>query len=138
MKYEKTTDISGTHLQGHIDTTYENIISVLGKEHHKGDEYKTEAEWCIQFQDGTIATLYNWKNGKTYCGEKDGLNVEDITEWNIGGHSPRARDLLFNLLNKSNHTLLESLEDVVGQFQMKKIDQKQVVQTLKNLIEFYE
>ena len=137
MKYEKFEDTGGTYLQGHISTTYENIVSVLGKQHHNGDEYKTDAEWNIKFEDGTIATLYNWKNGKNYCGD-EGLDIEDITEWNIGGHSPRARDLLFSLLNKSDHTLLESLEDVVGQFQMKKIDQKQVVQTLKNLIEFYE
>ena len=137
MKYEKFEDTGGTYLQGHISTTYENIISVLGKQHHNGDEYKTDAEWNIKFEDGTIATLYNWKNGKNYCGD-EGLDIEDITEWNIGGHSPRARDLLFSLLNKSDHTLLESLEDVIGQFQMKKIDQKQVVQTLKNLIEFYE
>ena len=137
MKYEIFEDTGGTYLQGHIDTTYENIVSVLGKQHHNGDDYKTDAEWNIKFEDGTIATLYNWKNGKNYCGE-EGCELEDITEWNIGGHSPRARDLLFNLLNKSDHTLLESLEDVVGQFQMKKIDQKQVVQTLKNLIEFYE
>lgn len=137
MKYEKFEDTGGTHLQGHIDTTYENIVSVLGKQHHNGDDYKTDAEWNIKFEDGTIATLYNWKNGKNYCRD-EGLDIEDITEWNIGGHSPRARDLLFSLLNKSDHTLLESLEDVVGQFQMKKIDQKQVIQTLKNLIEFYE
>jgi len=137
MKYEKFEDTGGTYLQGHIDTTYENIVSVLGKQHHNGDDYKTDAEWNIKFEDGTIATLYNWKNGKNYCRD-EGLDIEDITEWNIGGHSPRARDLLFSLLNKSDHTLLESLEDVVGQFQMKKIDQKQVVQTLKNLIEFYE
>jgi len=137
MKYEKFEDTGGTYLQGHIDTTYENIVSVLGKQHHNGDDYKTDAEWNIKFEDGTIATLYNWKNGKNYCGE-EGCELENITEWNIGGHSPRARDLLFSLLNKSDHTLLESLEDVVGQFQMKKIDQKQVVQTLKNLIEFYE
>ena len=137
MKYEIFEDTGGTYLQGHIDTTYENIVSVLGKQHHNGDDYKTDAEWNIKFEDGTIATLYNWKNGKNYCGE-EGCELEDITEWNIGGHSPRARDLLFSLLNKSDHTLLESLEDVVGQFQMKKIDQKQVVQTLKNLIEFYE
>ena len=137
MKYEIFEDTGGTYLQGHIDTIYENIVSVLGKQHHNGDDYKTDAEWNIKFEDGTIATLYNWKNGKNYCGE-EGCELEDITEWNIGGHNPRARDLLFSLLNKSDHTLLESLEDVVGQFQMKKIDQKQVVQTLKNLIEFYE
>ena len=137
MKYEKFEDTGGTYLQGHIDTTYENIVSVLGKQHHNGDDYKTDAEWNIKFEDGTIATLYNWKNGKNYCGD-EGCELEEITEWNIGGHNPRARDLLFSLLNKSDHTLLESLEDVIGQFQMKKIDQKQVIQTLKNLIEFYE
>lgn len=137
MKYEIFEDTGGTCLQGHIDTTYENIVSVLGKQHHNGDDYKTDAEWNIKFEDGTIATLYNWKNGKNYCGE-EGCELEDIIEWNIGGHSPRAVDLLTNLLNKSDNVLLESLEDVVGQFQMKKIDQKQVVQTLKNLVLFYE
>ena len=137
MKYEKFEDITGTHLQGHISTTYENIVSVLGKQHHNGDDYKTDAEWSIKFEDGTIATLYNWKNGKNYCGD-EGCELEDIIEWNIGGHSPRAVDLLTNLLNKSDNALLESLEDVVGQFQMNKIDQKQVVQTLKSLVLFYE
>ena len=50
----------------------------------------------------------------------------------------KALDLLTDLLNKSDNALLESLEDVVGQFQMKKIDQKQVIQTLKSLVSFYE
>jgi len=101
MKYEKFEDTGGTYLQGHIDTTYENIVSVLGKQHHHGDDYKTDAEWNIKFEDGTIATLYNWKNGLNYCGSK-GLPLEDITKWNIGGHNPRAVALLIDLLNKSN------------------------------------
>jgi len=101
MKYEKFEDTGGTHLQGYIDTTYENIVSVLGKQHHHGDDYKTDAEWNIKFEDGTIATLYNWKNGLNYCRD-EGLPLEDITEWNIGGHSPRAVALLTDLLKKSD------------------------------------
>ena len=53
------------------------------------DEYKTDVNWGLEFEDGTIATIYNWKNGKNYCGER-GLPVEDITEWHIGGHEPRV------------------------------------------------
>jgi hypothetical protein len=67
----------------------QNIIDKLGKPHSQGDAYKTDAQWAFKFEDGTVATLYNWKDGKNYCGA-DGLNLEDITSWNIGGFSPDA------------------------------------------------
>jgi len=53
--------------------------------------YKTDAEWALQFHDAdnTVATIYNWKNGTNYLG-RDGLDVEDITIWSVGGHSPDA------------------------------------------------
>lgn len=137
MKYKALADNDGTCLQGYINTTYKNIVDKLGKPHWNGDEYKVDAEWSLLFENGVRATLYNWKNGKNYCGS-EGLAVEDITEWHIGGDSPEAVDLLTDLLNKSDNALLESLEDVVGQFQMNKIDQKQVIQTLKSLVSFYE
>jgi hypothetical protein len=101
MKYKALADNDGTCLQGYINTTYDNIVSKLGKQHHNGDDYKTDAEWNIKFEDGTIATLYNWKNGLNYCRD-EGLPLEDITEWNIGGHSPRAVALLTDLLKKSD------------------------------------
>lgn len=72
----------GTSFQGYLLSSYENIVRVYG-DPMEGD-YKTDVEWVIKWEDGLVGTIYNWKNGKNYLGEK-GLEVEDITEWNIGG-----------------------------------------------------
>jgi hypothetical protein len=52
----------------------------------EGDGYKTDAEWEIKFEDGSIATIYNWKDGKNYCGHS-GLKTVNIRDWHIGGFS---------------------------------------------------
>ena len=75
-------DPNGTHLQGHLSTSYSRLIETLG-EPITGN-YKTDAEWIVEFSDGKIATVYNWKNGYNYCGI-DGRDVKDITEWSVGG-----------------------------------------------------
>ena len=77
-------DVNMTSLQGGIYTSYETLVGCFG-EPEEGDGYKVDAEWVITFADGVVATIYNWKNGKNYCGE-DGMDVEDITDWHIGGH----------------------------------------------------
>jgi len=82
----------GTSLQGYVDTTYRKLVSVFGKA-TKGDGYKTDAEWIVQFSDGTIATVYNYKDGKNYNG-KDGLPLSKIRDWHIGGRSKRAVTLV--------------------------------------------
>ena len=90
------TAASGTCLQGYIDANYADLCEKLGA-HSNGDEYKVDAEWVLRFSDGTIATIYNYKDGKNYCGE-DGLDVDDITEWHVGGRSKRAVELVQKLL----------------------------------------
>lgn len=95
MKYDTSIsdyEVNGTHLQGHINCRYDDLVRSFGKP-RPGDEYKVDAEWVIKFEDGTVATVYNWKNGIAYCG-RDGLDVEEITEWNIGGHNKKASDLV--------------------------------------------
>tara|TARA_X000001388_G_scaffold54344_1_gene39903 strand:+ start:599 stop:889 length:291 start_codon:yes stop_codon:yes gene_type:complete len=86
---EKTNDIDGTHLQGYIHATYYQLLEAFGKPHDNGDGYKTDVEWAFKFADGTVATLYNWKNGKNYLGE-EGSELKDMFTWNIGGRSERA------------------------------------------------
>jgi hypothetical protein len=75
-----------THLQGAIVCTFADLTNTFGNPLKDGfDDYKSDAEWQIQFEDGSVATIYNYKNGKNYCGA-DGLEVWEITQWNIGGH----------------------------------------------------
>lgn len=78
----------GTSLQGYIDISYERLVQMLGQP-EAGDEYKVDAEWIVRFDDGTVATIYNWKDGKNYNGD-EGLDVEQITDWHIGGFNNMA------------------------------------------------
>ena len=81
--------VNGTSLKGYVNTDYSTLVEVFGPPHSDGDGYKVDAEWCLQFSNGVVATIYNYKDGQNYCGE-DGLLVEDITEWHIGGKSAMA------------------------------------------------
>lgn len=81
-------NINGTCLQGYIEASYHDLVQVFGPS-NDGDGYKTDAEWAIRFEDNSVATIYNWKNGHNYCDE-DGLSLDEITEWHIGGHDDHA------------------------------------------------
>lgn len=82
---QSNINIGGTCLQGYINVEYKTLKKLFGKPSAFGDDFKTDAEWYIQFEDGSVATIYNWKNGKNYCG-KEGIPKTKITEWNIGGN----------------------------------------------------
>lgn len=79
---EKEINVSGTSLVGYVNTTYSKLFEKFGEPFDDG--YKTDAEWEIEFSDGKVATIYNWKNGKNYNGS-EGLDLDDITVWHIGG-----------------------------------------------------
>ena len=89
VKKANWSAVNGTSLKGYIGCDYATLVEVFGKEHSDGDGYKVDAEWCLQFSNGVVATIYNYKDGVNYCGE-DGLLVEDITDWHIGGKSRLA------------------------------------------------
>ena len=87
FRTHNTTDINvdGTHLQGQMHFKYSTLVAIFGEPLKEGfDDYKSDAEWHLVFDDYTRATIYNYKNGQNYLG-LDAPSVEDITEWNIGG-----------------------------------------------------
>lgn len=77
-------NIINTGLRGYIDAGYDRLVKVFG-EPIEG-EYKTSAEWHIQFGDGIIATIYDYKTGKNYLGD-EGLDAEDTRDWHVGGRT---------------------------------------------------
>lgn len=83
-------DINGTCLQGEITAGYHELVSLFG-EPHEGDGYKVDAEWDVQFEDGTVATIYNWKDGNNY-NEGSGTPTDKINNWHIGGMHKRSAD----------------------------------------------
>ena len=98
MKYTtQNVNINGTSLRGYITTDYDTLVKYLG-EPNTGDEYKIDAEWDIEFDDGRIATVYNYKDGRNYCGA-EGLPVDAITNWHIGGNTDSAPVLVHSIIN---------------------------------------
>jgi hypothetical protein len=98
LTFKKATRFEGSCLQGYIDVDYATLKAVFGKEHSNGDGYKVDAEWELKFSDGTYATIYNYKDGKNYCG-KSGLAKSKITDWHVGGSSKRAVECVEAMLN---------------------------------------
>jgi hypothetical protein len=58
---------------------YEELVAVFGEPEGGGD--KTTVEWCLAFEDGTVATIYDWKEYETPMYEYN---------WHIGGKSKQA------------------------------------------------
>ena len=81
---QKKVESCGTGLVGYVHTTYKKLKEIFGKPTN-GDEYKIDAEWEIEFEDGKVATVYNYKDGKNYNG-RDGMPKTKITNWHIGGN----------------------------------------------------
>jgi len=87
MKFEVLNDRRPEgSLKGTIRASYHELCDLFG-EPRKGDGYKTDVEWDIEFEDGTYATIYNWKNGPAWCGEG---SVNNIDVWNVGGKTIEA------------------------------------------------
>lgn len=84
----KEIKIDGSHLQGYIDAGYSELTDLFG-EPHNGDGYKSDAEWSIEFADGTVATIYNYKDGHNY-NDGCGTPTEAIRNWHIGGFTKQA------------------------------------------------
>ena len=89
------TDTDGTCLQGQIFANYDDLVAAFGPP-LAGDDYKTDAEWVVRVNN-VVSTVYNWKNGRAYCGQ-DGIPIKKITQWNIGGRSYAAVELVERLL----------------------------------------
>jgi hypothetical protein len=79
MKFTTGADVNRTCLQGYMEAYYHQLVEVFGEPEGGGD--KTTVEWCLEFEDGTVATIYDWKEYETPTG---------LYAWHIGGHSNLA------------------------------------------------
>lgn len=77
-------EMSGAASRGYIDTSYSNIKAKLGEPELLDEGFKSDAEWDLKFKDGTVISIYNYKDGKNYLGSK-GKSKSDITDWHVGG-----------------------------------------------------
>ena len=86
MKFTNDANVNMTSYKGSLTTPYGQLIQVFGEPDHGPNDLdldKITCEWMLKFEDGTIATIYDWKTGRTPMGQY---------EWHIGGHSSDAVD----------------------------------------------
>lgn len=104
---DKNIDINMTHLLSYCEnlTRYDDLVAAFGQP-TEGDGYKVDAQWCIEFEDGKIATVYNYKTGKNYVG-KGGLSTDLLSgsDWHIGGHDPIVVERVHKILRETQHKL---------------------------------
>ena len=109
-KFTKTRDINDTNLQGNVGATYHELVEIFGEPtRYEPDEYenKIDALWAIKFEDGTVATIYNYKNGLNYLGAV-GKRVSEISMWNVGGLDERAVTMVNDEVIDWTHRLLDT------------------------------
>jgi len=78
-------DINGTWLQGYTVATRRELEATFGAPCFEGEGDKTTTEWAIRFDDGVVASIYDWKRYEMGAPEMD-----ERIEWNIGGRDPLA------------------------------------------------
>tara|TARA_R100001143_G_scaffold61269_2_gene61746 strand:- start:609 stop:926 length:318 start_codon:yes stop_codon:yes gene_type:complete len=94
-------NLDGTHLMGFVNCSYATLVERFGNPVPDGfDDYKCDAEWQLDFGDGVLATIYNWKNGPNYNRFGTALLVEEITHWHVGGFNKMALHAVENVLSQ--------------------------------------
>lgn len=96
MKFT-TTGVSaeGTWLQGSVMTTRSRIEAVFGAPTYDTDDNfdKVMTEWVIAFDNGTVATIYDWKRY-----ESGPVGMDELYDWHIGGRDSDAVTKVKSLL----------------------------------------
>jgi hypothetical protein len=86
----------GTSLQGYLNVPFSRVVEAFG-EPSEGDGYKVAFEWGVRFEDGTVATIYDYKASSLYDeGEPtpEWMRENDYSDWHVGGNSKRAAELV--------------------------------------------
>ena len=101
MKFKvDSTAGTNTHLVGYFNGTRQNIESIFGAPTYTtSDKYeKVTAEWGILFEDGTEATIYDWKRYDEGTPEQD-----EMYEWHIGGRDSKAVEYVGQVLGVNSY-----------------------------------
>ena len=129
---EPSIDTNGTSFSDDVSVSIDTIVDLFG-EPELMSFGKTDAEWNIEMDDGSVVTIYNWMNGENANGDEDGTPLELIYDWHLGGDVDSAKIIKSLLLNdgvtKGGDFEEITQEDVIN-FKSKEITDHQVEQWL--------
>lgn len=100
LKY-KDAEITGTHLQGHIEADFDDLVKAFGEpafdSTRDGESDKVHTQWALEFEnedgDLIVATIYDWKEDSAFNSRVGKYN------WHIGGNSYEAVEAVYDYAN---------------------------------------
>lgn len=88
MSTDEAYAIENLGLEGYITTTRRELAAKFGEPDMTGTiDNKVTTEWVLKFEDGTIATIYDWKR---YDDDLGAPELDEVYQWHIGGQSKAA------------------------------------------------
>lgn len=100
MRFKNVSDSQlsiGTSFIGSYTTTREHLEKVFGKPSVTyGEGHKVTVEWILEFEDGNVATIYDWKRY-----EEGTPDWDEVYSWHIGGKTATSVDLIKTALERS-------------------------------------
>jgi hypothetical protein len=96
---------------GSINVSYDLLVKTFGDPQLYSTQpgHKVDINWIVQFGDGTLAIIYNYKNGPNYLGEY-GTPVTEITNWHINGVNSRCVRLVEQTIAEKECNQLDIFE----------------------------
>jgi len=82
-RIKNNEEMYGGCLLNTVDIPYNKMIKMLGEPSGVCDDYKTDVEWRIKFDDVPLY-VYNYKDGVNYNG-LSGIPNAYLSDWHIGG-----------------------------------------------------
>jgi hypothetical protein len=104
MKFTNQADSNMTSLKGEFPITYAELVEIFGAPDHGPHDLgdKVTCEWKLKFDDGTVATIYDWKMNDTPMREY---------AWHIGGHSMAAVDRVIDCVDMHRNQLVRMIRE---------------------------
>lgn len=106
-KFTRGAEVIRTAYRGEIDTTYGELVEVFGPPDYGPDHYDLDSvtcEWRLRFEDGTVASIYDYKSGLVY--------TQMVRyPWHVGGHTERAWDLVMDQIRWHRDPLVRMVLD---------------------------
>ena len=93
QSYDEFEFIGGHRVGSLWDTTYDEIVSKFGPPTSaipSGDN-KVQAEWDIQFENGSRASIYDYKQYD--------IPYEEVTDWSVGGNTPQDAFEVYKIMD---------------------------------------
>ncbi len=92
-------DVDNIHetFLGMVNASYKELVEVFGQP-KAGDGYKTEAEWQVELIPGHFATIYNYKNSRSY--DSKNPTIKRVREWSVNGTDSDAIEWVKGMLGQ--------------------------------------